>query len=122
MPEPALPQLVIIADVPQCLTKLGGISLLERIRRIAIDLGFREALILSKSVDEVRAELSGQTWRSNRLSIQYCAVPGQFVTVDDIGKIMGARNLIVFADWFYDKRLLRELATQPDNCILVDSD
>ena len=51
MPDAALPQLVIIADLPQCLTKLGGISLLERIRRIAIDLGFREAIVLSKSVD-----------------------------------------------------------------------
>lgn len=122
MPDAALPQLVIIADVPQCLTKLGGISLLERIRRIAIDSGFREAIVLSKSVDEARAELSGHTWRAGRLSIQYRAVMAKSVTVEDIAKIMGARTLIVFADWFYDKRLLRELANSPDNCVLVDSD
>ena len=122
MPDAALPQLVIIADLPQCLTKLGGISLLERIRRIAIDLAFHEAIVLSKSIDEARAELAGQTWRSGRLSIQYRAVPDKFVAVDDVRKIMGARNLVVFADWFYDKRLVRELANQPDNCVLVDSD
>ncbi len=45
MPEPSLPPLLIVADLPEALTDLCGISLLERMRRIVLHLGFREAMI-----------------------------------------------------------------------------
>jgi hypothetical protein len=40
--ELRLPRLLITADLPDTLTGLGGISLLERLRRSARILGFRD--------------------------------------------------------------------------------
>jgi hypothetical protein len=45
MTEHLRPPLLIVADLPQALTDLCGISLLERMRRTALHLGFREATI-----------------------------------------------------------------------------
>ena len=56
--EPGLPRLLIVADLSDALTSLGGISLLERLRRSVRQLGFSEATILSHSVDSVAAHLA----------------------------------------------------------------
>jgi hypothetical protein len=45
-----LPALLILADSPDALTDLCGISLLERLCRIVGKLGLAEAMILSNSV------------------------------------------------------------------------
>jgi hypothetical protein len=56
------PQLFILADAPDALVELFGISLLERLLRTAQRLGFREAVILSKTPAEIAAHLAKPSW------------------------------------------------------------
>jgi phosphatidylglycerophosphate synthase len=129
MTEPFLPPLLIIADSPEALTDLCGISLLERMRRIALQLGFREAMILSNSVKAVATHIANESWRRADLSLTFRDRTGANVTVGDILVCLAAlkvasdgRVLIVFADFYCDERLLRSLAGAQTNSALIDSD
>jgi 1L-myo-inositol 1-phosphate cytidylyltransferase / CDP-L-myo-inositol myo-inositolphosphotransferase len=129
MMEPSRPSLLIVADSPEALTDLCGISLLERMRRIALQLGFREAMILSNSVKPVARHIANEPWRRADLSLRFRECTAAKVTVGDIldclATLTGAadgRILIVFAGFYCDERLLRSLADAQTNSVLVDSD
>ena len=129
MTEPHRPPLLIVADLPEALTDLCGISLLERMRRIALQLGFREAMILSNSVKAVTAHVANQSWRRADVSITFRERTDAKVTVGDILDCLAAlrvasdgRILIVFAGFYCDERLLRSLADAQANSVLIDSD
>jgi len=122
MTEASLPALVIVADAPDALVQLSGISLLERLRRVAINLGFREATVLSNSVASIESEIARQSWRAGQLSIQYRDRQGESVTVDDLRALSAARVLVVSASSYYDKRLLAELIQSQSDSLLIDSD
>ena len=129
MTEPYPPPLLIIADSPEALTDLCGISLLERMRRVALQLGFREAVILSDSVKEVAAHLAKESWRRADVSLTFRERTGAAVTVGDVLDCLPAlrvdsdgRVLIVFAGFYCDERLLRSLADAQTNSVLIDSD
>src|SRR5262245_59433460 len=129
MTEPFLPPLLIVADLPEALTDLCGISLLERMRRIAMQLGFREAMILSNSGKEVAAHVDNESWRRADVSLTFRERTGATVTVGDILDCLTAlrigsdgRILVVFAGFYCDERLLRSLADAKTNSALVDSD
>jgi hypothetical protein len=66
--ETLRPQLLILARVPDSFSVLFGISLLERLLRIVLRLGFREAIILSESDRSVATIANG--WMTGRL--HYC--------------------------------------------------
>jgi phosphatidylglycerophosphate synthase len=126
--EPRLPRLLIIADLPDTLTSLGGISLLERWRRTARQLGFREATILSNSVETVSAHLAGASWHAADVSLKFREHSNTEVTVGDIQEFFSQTNvageerlLIVFANCYCDGRLFRALAEAQRDSILVDS-
>ncbi len=129
MTEPLRPPLLIVADSPEALTDLCGISLLERMRRIALNLGFREAMILSNSVKAVAAHVANESWRRADVSLTFRERNGAKVTVGDILDCLAAlkvaadgRILIVFAGFYCDERLLRSLADAQTNSALIDSD
>lgn len=129
MTEPFCPPLLIVADSPEAFTELGGISLLERMRRIALRLGFREAMILSNSVKAVAAHVANQSWRAADVSITFRERTGAKVTVGDLQDCLDAlrvaadgRILMVFADFYCDERLLRSLADTQTDSVLIDSD
>src|SRR5207249_11344534 len=129
MTEPFLPALLIVADLPEALTDLCGISLLERMRRIALHLGFREAMILSNSVKAVATHVANESWRHADVSLTFRECTGAKVTVGDILDCLAAlrvaadgRILIVFAGFYCDERLLRSLADAQANSVLIDSD
>lgn len=129
MTESHWPRLLIIADLPEALTDLCGISLLERMRRIALQLGFREATILSNSVKAVATHVANESWRRSDVSITFRERIGAKVTVGDIVDCLAApkvasngRILIVFADFCCDERLLRSLAGAQTDSALIDSD
>src|SRR4029453_16504465 len=84
MTEPFRPPLLIVADSPEALTDLCGISLLERMRRIALHLGFREAMILSNSVKSVAAHVANESWHRANVSLTFRERIGAKVTVGDI--------------------------------------
>ena len=129
MTEPDRPPLLIVADSPEALTDLCGISLLERMRRIALQLGFREAVILSNSVKAVTTHVANESWRRADISLIFREHTGAKVTVGDILDCLAAlrvasdgRILIVFAGFYCDERLVGSLADAQTNSILIDSD
>jgi phosphatidylglycerophosphate synthase len=129
MTETDHPPLLIIADSPEALTDLCGISLLERMRRIALQLGFREAMVLSNSVKAVAAHDTSESWRRADVSLTFRERTGAKVTVGDILDCLAAlkvasdgRVLVVFADFYCDERLLRSLINAQTNSAVIDSD
>jgi len=129
MPERYRPPLLIVADSPEALTDLCGISLLERMRRIALQFGFREAMILSNAVKAVTSDLATESWRRAEVSLKFREHSGASVTIGDIldslaalGFVSDARILIVFAGFYCDERLLRSLAGAQSDSVLTDSD
>ena len=69
--EPSRPQLLILADPPAAFRMLFGISLLERLLRVVQRLGFREAIILSNSPDEVAAHLAKPSWARADVALSF---------------------------------------------------
>src|SRR6266480_1035950 len=129
MTEPFLPPLLIVADLPEALTDLCGISLLERMRRIALQLGFREAMILSNSVKAVARHVASESWHRADVSLTFRERAGAKVTVGDILDCLStlkvaadAQILIVFAAFYCDERLLRSLVDAKTNSALIDSE
>lgn len=122
MTEASLPELVIVADAPEALVQLSGISLLERLRRVALNLGFRQAIVLSNSLAAIESEIARQNWRAGELSIQYRKQREKSITVDDLRDLSAARVVVVSAGAYYDKRLLAELIRAQNDCVLIDSD
>jgi len=129
MTEPHRPPLLIVADLPEALTDLCGISLLERMRRIALQLDFREAMILSNSVRAVTSHVANQSWRRADVSLTFREHTGPKVTIGDILDCLAAmriaadgRILIVSAGFYCDERLLGSLAEAQTNSALIDSD
>jgi phosphatidylglycerophosphate synthase len=114
------PQLLILADAPDALVELFGISMLERLLRVAQRLGFREALILSKTPDAVAAHLAKPSWARSELSLSCRAREPGPVLLDTL--VTGNEpTLVVSAGFYYDARLLKTLAEQTATTILADS-
>lgn len=118
--EPPRPQLIILADAPDALCVLFGISLLERLLRTVQRLGFREAIIISTSVGEITAHLAKPSWARAELALSFRPRNAGAVRVNKVAT--GAeRALVVSAGYFYDARLLKALAEQTTTTLLVDS-
>ena len=129
MTKPSRPPLLIVADSPEALTELCGISLVERTRRVALNLGFGEAMVLSNSVEAMAEHLAQQSWHRSDLSLMFREHRAAEVTVGDILDCLAAmkvpsdgRILIVFAGFYCDGRLLRSLAQTQTSSALIDSD
>jgi phosphatidylglycerophosphate synthase len=129
MTKPSRPPLLIVADSPEALTELCGISLLERTRRTALHLGFREAMVSSNSVKAIAEHAAKQSWHRADVSLMFRERRGAKVTVGDILDCLAAmrvpsdgRILIVFAGFYCDGRLFRSLAEAQTSSALIDSD
>ena len=114
------PQLVILADAPDALRVLFGISLLERLLRTIQRLGFRDALIVSKTPDEIAAHLAKPSWARAEVALSFRRRETGAPLVQDVAT--GAERIfVVSAGFYYDARLLRALAEQETTTLLVDS-
>jgi 1L-myo-inositol 1-phosphate cytidylyltransferase / CDP-L-myo-inositol myo-inositolphosphotransferase len=129
MTKPSPPQLLIVADSPEALTELCGISLLERTRRVALRLGFREAMVLSNAVEAMAEHFAKQSWHRSDLSLMFRERRAAKVTLGDVLDCLAAmkvpsdgRILIVFAGFYCDGRLFRSLAQTQISSALIDSD
>ena len=129
MTKPSRPPLLIVADSPEALTGLCGISLLERTRRVALHLGFREAMVLSNSVEAMAKHVAKQSWHRSDLSLMFRERRAAKVTVGDVLDCVAAmkvpsdgRIFIVFAGFYCDGRLFRSLAQTQTSSALIDSD
>jgi hypothetical protein len=114
------PQLLILADAPHALVELFGISLVERLLRVVQRLGFREALILSKTPDAIAAHLAKPSWARAEVALDFRRRETDPVLIGDV--VPGAeRILLVSAGFYYDARLLKALAGNATTTLLVDS-
>jgi len=114
------PQLLILADAPEALVELFGVSMLERLLRIAQRLGFREALILSKTPEEIAAHVAKPSWARAEVTVDLRRREADPVLINDVAP--GAeRILLVPAGFYYDARLLKALAERRGTTLLVDS-
>jgi phosphatidylglycerophosphate synthase len=114
------PQLLILADAPDALRILFGISLLERLLRTAQRLGFREALVLSESPDEIEAHLAKPSWARAEVALTFRRRETRATRVQDVAT--GAERIfVVSAGFYYDARLLRTMTEQDKTTLLVDS-
>jgi hypothetical protein len=118
--EPPRPQLVILADPPDALSILFGISLVERLLRVLQRLGFREAIILSSSPEKIAAHLAKPSWAREEVSSGFRPRNAAGVRVSEV--TTGASlTLVVSAGFYYDARLLKTLSEQTATTLLVDS-
>jgi phosphatidylglycerophosphate synthase len=114
------PQLVILADAPDALCILFGISLLERLLRVVQRLGFREAIILSNSPEEISAHLTKLSWARADVAVSFRQRNSGAVRVSDVATGAGG-ILVVSAGFYHDARLLKAMAEQTAATLLVDS-
>jgi phosphatidylglycerophosphate synthase len=114
------PQLVILADAPDALVELFGVSMLERVLRQLQRIGFREAVVLSTTPAEIDAHLAQPSWARAEISVSCRSrEPGPV----DLRKLVHGdeRTLFVSAGFYFDARLLRALAEKTTTTVLVDS-
>ncbi|MEY2502587.1 MAG: hypothetical protein QOI07_2921 [Verrucomicrobiota bacterium] len=114
------PQLVILADAPAALVELFGISLVERLLRTVQRLGFRDALIVSSTPDEIATHLAKPSWARAQVGVNFRTREPGPVLIDKVVPDRG-RTLLVSADFYYDARLLKTLAEKTATTVLVDS-
>jgi phosphatidylglycerophosphate synthase len=113
---------ILIADAPEALVELCGVNLLERLLRILQRLGFRRAIVFSKTPEIVGAELARPSWAREEIIVQLVS--------DAIGPVTAQvllyqtqfeRFLVVPANIYCDGRLLAALCAKDSSAVLVDS-
>jgi phosphatidylglycerophosphate synthase len=119
--ELSQPQLIILAEVPDALGVLFGISLIERLLRVAQRLGFHHATILSSSPEEIRAHLAQPSWARAEIAVDIRPRTGDGLEIRDVS-IGVDRILLVQGGFYIDARLLGAMANRTATTILVDSD
>ena len=83
-------------------------------------LGFREAIILSDSIDEVSAHLAPSSWARADVALSFREQIAGAARINEVAT--GAeRTLVVSAGYYYDARLLKTLAEQAATTLLIDS-
>ena len=114
------PQLIILAEVPDALGVLFGISLIERLLRVAERLGFHHATILSSSPEEIGTHLARPSWARKEVAVDVRPRIGDGLEIRDVS-IGADRILLVQGGFYFDARLLGALADRRSTAILVDS-
>src|SRR2546423_6746892 len=118
--ESPCPQLLILADAPDALVELFGISMLERLLRIAQRLGFREAVIVSKTPAEIAAHLAEPSWARAEISLSFRTREAGPVLLHQV--VTGnERTLLVSAGFYFYARLLKTLGQQTTTTVLGGS-
>jgi hypothetical protein len=114
------PQLLILARAPEAFCEVFGVSLLERLLRTVQRLGFREAIILSESLDQMSAHLAPPSWAREDVALSFRRQIAGAARINEVAT--GAeRMLVVSAGYYYDARLLKTLAEQTATTLLIDS-
>ncbi|MEP6603400.1 MAG: CDP-alcohol phosphatidyltransferase family protein, partial [Spartobacteria bacterium] len=100
---------ILLADSPDCLTELCGITLIERLLRTLQRLGFTRATVVTSNND-IAAEVTKRSW------------PRAKVIVDLAERIPETAQplLIVPANVYCDARLLRALCAKTNSAELRD--
>ena len=121
--DPANLRLILVADAPSALLEVCGVTLLDRLLRQAQRVGLREALILSATPEAIRGEIARPSWPRGNVAVEVEArAPGP-ITVEELSRNMGDARpaIVVRGDIYCDIRLLRALAAQTNESVVLDS-
>jgi phosphatidylglycerophosphate synthase len=113
---------ILIADAPEALIELCGVSLLERLLRILQRLGFRNAIVFSTTPEIVGAELAKRSCAREQITVDL--VSGAIGTLTPeflLEQSPSERFLVVPANIYCDPRLLAALCAKDSSAALVDS-
>jgi phosphatidylglycerophosphate synthase len=117
-------QLIILADAPEALIELCGVTLLERLLRIAQRLGFTQALILSTTPEAIRGELARPSWPRAHLRPEVIKRGAGTVAAEELLRLLQPdtnRILLIPGGIYCDSRLFAALADCNSNAVLIDS-
>jgi choline kinase len=115
-------------DMPKCLLRFGGMTLLERHLRMLKTFGVAEVVLgLGFRHDLVSAELDRLAWQPRpQIVLNPRFELGSVLTVHTAAAEMtrGGDVLLMDADVLYDERIMRALlaGTDPVNRVLIDRD
>jgi phosphatidylglycerophosphate synthase len=118
---------VILADSPDALTELCGISTLERLLRTLQRCGVDHVTVLSSTPDPIAKELDRPSWARSQLSLTLRTRQAGPVRLEQIVDIWPRNSeatplvLVIPADSVLDARLLRALISRDGPAVLVDS-
>ncbi len=120
-------ELLILADQPEALHRLCGVSMVERTLRTAARLGFHQAIVVDAGGDPRAArELSAPAPARPSLAIRLATVTERPLSETGLRRELTGTPpdtlvLVVPGDGLYDARLLAELAGRQTPAALVDS-
>jgi phosphatidylglycerophosphate synthase len=115
---------IILANAPDALVELCGISTLERLLRTLQRCGITRAIILSTTAAEIAERLAPPSWARADLEFAIRERPPGPTTVQqivDLWPATVARLLVIQGDVVFDIRLLRALLAQASSAMLIDS-
>jgi phosphatidylglycerophosphate synthase len=113
---------ILVADAPEALVELCGVSLLERLLRILQRLGFRRAFVFSTTPEIVGAEVAKQSWAREQITAHLVSgAIGPLTPQLVLEQSPSDGFLIVPANIYCDARLLAALCTRDSSAALVDS-
>ena len=114
---------VILADAPDALVELCGISTLERLLRTLQRCGIKRAIILSSTAAKIAEHLAHPSWARADLEFTIHERPPGPTTLQQIVDLWpetAARLLVIQGDVVFDIRLLRALMTKTSSAMLID--
>ena len=115
---------VILADAPDALVELCGISTLERLLRTLQRCGITRAIILSSTPAEIAEHLAQPSWARSDLKVsirERSTAPATMQQIVDCWPESAERVFLLRGDVVFDIRLLRALLAQSSPVTLIDS-
>jgi choline kinase len=111
-------------QLPKCLLRIGGMSLLERHRQLLTNVGVEEiVLAVGFRRDLIEAELERLDWRPQLITNERYD-RGSMLTLHTVAEAMtrGGEVLLMDADVLYHERIMEALVdgAQPANRLLID--
>jgi 1L-myo-inositol 1-phosphate cytidylyltransferase / CDP-L-myo-inositol myo-inositolphosphotransferase len=113
---------ILVADAPEALIELCGVTLLERLLRILQRLGFRRAIVFSTTPEMVGAELARHSWAREKVIVDVVPRAIGPLTAQLLLELSPSeRFLVIPANIYCDARLLAVLCAKDSPAALVDS-
>ncbi len=118
-------ELILLADAPEALVEVCGITLLERLLRMAQRLDFPRTRVISATPEVIKGELARPSWPRDKIVVDIVGRPAGPVTPEMLPGMSGltgvTRWLVVPAALYCDARLLAALAGKSSPSVLIDS-
>lgn len=117
-------EVILLADAPDALVEVCGVSLLERLLRILQRLDFRRLVVISTTPQEIGRVLVQPSWARADVTVQFIPLKSGQLSGETLSQIVtpeAGRCLIIPAGIYCDARLLAALAQQNAPAALVDS-